>query len=102
MPLFRRMNSFINTHCFHLRSKVRSVFFMFQIPGTASQVNKDGNIFEMHALKQSKLRCNMHCAELLVLVLFVFIFRICLNLPSPHFLAKNFPTSSIFWNRFYN
>ena len=51
MPLFRRMNSFINTHCFHLRSKVRSVFFMFQIPGTVSQVNKDGNMFEMHALK---------------------------------------------------
>lgn len=24
---------------------------MFQIPGTVSQVNKDGNIFEMHALK---------------------------------------------------
>lgn len=97
---FRRMNSFINTNCFHLRSKVRSVAgFMFQVAGTVTQVTKDGNIFEMHALKQLNLRCNMHCAELLVLVLFVFKFRMCLNLTSPHFWAKNCPTSSVFWNR---
>ena len=72
---------------------------MFQVAGTVTQVTKDGNIFEMHALKQLKLRCNMHCAELLVLALFVFKFRICLYLTSPHFWAKNCPTSSVVWNR---